>query len=136
MNNEDKQYETIAPYDRIYGRVKASNDCLMTKPSTVRVAEFTGRTETFVVQSARTSELGEASGDYIFVERMDADGVTRIAMPPKVVNAIISQHDSLTTKRRRIIGKRSAKERMDRGELPGFHKNFVKKPKRPSKEVQ
>lgn len=113
MDNDN----TIQKYDRIRGGLHGV--ALFTKPSTIRnIQTITGRAETFVVETARHEELG----DYIFVECVDETGVTRLCLPPKVANAIASQRDSLTTRRRSIAGKRIAKERKDRGELPGFMK--------------
>lgn len=108
---------TIAKYDRTRGQLEGV--ALFTRPSTIRVVQaITGKTETFVVETGRREDLG----DFIFVECMDETGVTRLALPPKVANAIAAQRDSLTARRRSIAGKRVAKERMDRGELPGFMK--------------
>ena len=109
------QYDTINKYDRLYGGMREVG--LMTKPSAVKVTEsITGRSETFVVQTARHAE----SGDYIFIERMDENGVTRIVLPPKVAKAIASHRNALTARRRSIHSKAAAKARKDRGELPGF----------------
>lgn len=106
----------ISKYDRLRGSLHEV--ALFTKPSTIKnVQNLTGESETFVVETARYDELG---GDYIFVECVDKGGVVRLALPPKVANAIASQRESLTSRRRSITAKRVARERMDRGELPGF----------------
>jgi len=118
----DQPDSTISKYDRVYGGLQGVS--LFTKPSTVKHVQYlTGRTETFVIQTARHEELG----DFVFIECMDESGVTRLALPPKVANLIASQRDSLTTRRRSIAGKRIAKERADRGELPGFMRSKKKK---------
>jgi hypothetical protein len=114
MNENDN---TIKKYDKLYGSLQSDNNTVTTKPSTVRNVLFTGETETFVIQTARNDERG---GDHIFIECMDANGVIRICLPPKVANAAASQRDSLTTKRRSIAGKVRAQAMKDRGELPGF----------------
>jgi hypothetical protein len=108
---------TLTKYDRMRGQLNEM--ALFTKPSTVRsVQSITGKTETFVIETCRHDDLG----DFIFIECMDEVGVTRLALPPKVANAIAAQRDSLTTRRRSIASKRIAKERKERGELPGFMK--------------
>ena len=109
--------ETIDKYDRLYG---AMHDvALLTKPSTVKLVQpLTGKTETFVIQTARH----EDSGDYIFLERMDENGVTRVAIPPKVANLIASQRESLTKRRRSISSRAAMKARMDAGEVIGFRR--------------
>jgi hypothetical protein len=73
---------------------------------------ITGKTETFLVETARHEELG----DTVFIEMMDDQGVTRMALPPRVANAIAAQRDSLTTRRRSRAAKAltQAKERTRR----------------------
>jgi hypothetical protein len=111
MNDNDN---TISKYDRLRGGVNG----LFTKPSTIKVVqEITSKTETFVVETGRDDERG---GDFVFIECVDETGVTRLALPPRVANAIASQRESLTSRRRSLAGKRLAKERKDRGEVPGF----------------
>lgn len=108
---------SISKYDRLYGSSKQVG--MMTKPSTIKLVEsVTGRSETFIVQTARHED-----GDRIFVECVDENGsVIRLALPFKVANAIAAQRDSLTARRRSIASKAQAKARKDRGELPGFMK--------------
>lgn len=107
---------TISKYDRLRGNLH--DVALFTRPSTIKsVQTITGKSETFVVETARQEEVG----DYIFVECIDENGTTtRLALPPKVANAIASQRDSLTARRRSIAARKLARERMERGEVPGF----------------
>jgi hypothetical protein len=108
---EDNQ---ISKYDRLRGRLQGI--ALWSKPSTIKNTEsLTGRSETFIIETAR-HELG----DYVFLECVSDGDVVRLALPPKVANAIASQRDALTTRRRSITGRRLAKERAERGEVPGF----------------
>lgn len=95
----------IPKYDRLIGNLK--DVALFTKPSTVKNHQtLTGQAETFIVQTARTEDLG----DYIFIEAIDeATTVTRLALPPKVADAIAAQRASLTTRRRKAAAKRRAK---------------------------
>jgi hypothetical protein len=108
---------TINKYDRLYGGLH--DVALFTKPSTIKsVTTLTGRTETFVIQSCRHEDVG----DYIFVECMDESGVTRLALPPKVANAIAAQRESLTKRRRSIASRVAMRARMDAGEVITFKK--------------
>jgi len=108
--NEDKQ---VSKYDRLRGNLEGV--ALFTKPSTIRnVEQITGKTETFVVETGRHDELG----DFVFVECMDETGVTRLALPPKVANAIASQRDSLSKRRRSMASRRAMRLRMDKGFKP------------------
>ena len=109
---------TISKYDRIRGGMQGV--ALFTKPSTIKnVQNITGESETFVIETCRHAEMG----DFIFVEMVDKAGVIRVALPPKAADAIASQRDSLSSRRRSIASKAVAKARKDRGELPGFMKN-------------
>lgn len=116
------QDHTISKYDRLRGSMQ--NVALFVKrPTTIKnVESITGKSETFIVETCRHEELG----DYIFIEILDEGNPVRVALPPRVCNAISSQKDSLTKTRRRIAGKAQAKIRKDRGELPGFMKARTK----------
>lgn len=96
-NNNNDTIQTITKYDRLRGGLIGVG--MFTKPSTIRNVEtVSGKAETFVVETCRYEERG---GDFIFVECMDENQtVTRVALPPKVANAIASQRDSLTKRRR------------------------------------
>ncbi len=114
MDNDHR----ISKYDRLRGGLQ--DIALFTKPSTIKnVQSITGESETFVIETCRYEDHG---GDYIFIEAVAQEGVIRLALPPKVANAIASQRDSLTSRRRSIAAKRTARARMERGELPGFMK--------------
>jgi hypothetical protein len=105
----------ISKYDRLYGALRDVS--IYTKPSTIQNVDLTGRAETFIVQTMRHEERG----DTIFVQCLDENAnVIRLALPPKVANAIASQKDALTARRRSSSAKAVARARMERGELPGF----------------
>jgi hypothetical protein len=108
----------IAKYDRIRGALEGV--ALFCKQSTIRtITQLTGKSETFVVETGRHAE----QGDYIFVECVDEEQkVTRLCLPPKVANAIASQRESLSAKRRSIAAKHNMKERMANGFVPNFTK--------------
>jgi hypothetical protein len=101
----------IDNYDRTYGSLMDVS--FRTKPSTIEYPEpVTGRVETYVIQTCRHAE----NGDYIFVKRMDGNGVVRLALPPDVARVIASQRDSLTKRRRSAVSKRVMRERMASGD--------------------
>lgn len=121
--NEQQDVVTVGKFDRIRGGLQGV--ALFTKPSTIKtVQNITGKSESFIVESARFDELG---GDFIFIEMVDEAGVVRIALPPKVANTIAAQRDSLTARRRSAAGKRQAAARKEAGILPGFMKGKAKK---------
>lgn len=95
-DNNSNMSETITKYDRIRGGMVGIG--ITTKPSTVRnVAFLSGKAETFIVETIRDQERG---GDFIFVECLDETGDTRLALPPRVADAIARQRESLTKKSR------------------------------------
>jgi hypothetical protein len=103
MPNDPGDY-TVSKYDRLRGNLHGI--ALFTKPSTVKnIEQITGRAETFVIETCRRDDLG---GDFIFVECVDETGVTRLALPPKVANAVASQRDALTKRSRSRAAKRRA----------------------------
>jgi hypothetical protein len=112
MNDERNDY-TIPKYNRIRGGLNA----VFTRPTSFKVVQETvGLSETYTIETGR-----DESGDHCFVERVDENTtVTRIYLPPKVLNAIQRQRDSLTARARSRRGKEAAQARKDRGELPGF----------------
>ena len=61
-------------------------------------------------------------GDTIFLETISAEGSIRIAIPPKVAEAIARQRDSLTDKSRSKAAKATAADRKARGVVPAFMK--------------
>ena len=104
---------TVSLYDRVRGGLDGA--AVFTKPSTVKHTEvLTGKSETYIVETARHHELG----DTIFVECMNADGLVRIALPPKVANAIARQRNALTDQIRSREARRVAKERKEAGHIP------------------
>ena len=111
---------TISRYDRTRGNLEGV--ALFTKPSTIKNVEILpGKAATYIVETARLED-----GDTVFVECLDDTGVTRLALPPRVANAIAAQRDALSARRRSIAAKALAKQRKDRGELPGFMRKAVK----------
>jgi len=112
---EDTQ--TVSKYDRIRGGLH--NVALFTKPSTIKnVQAITGKSETYVVETARY----EDQGDTIFIEALDENGLTRLALPPKVANAIAAQRDALTRRRRSMVSRAVMKARIAAGEAIGFQR--------------
>lgn len=118
---------TISIYDRMRGGLQGV--AMFTKPTTLQTVEpVTGKAVTFIVETARQSvdEGNNKQGDTIFVQCMNEDGVVRLALPPKVANAIARQRESLTARARSKAAQIVAKARKERGELPGFLRNKKK----------
>jgi hypothetical protein len=122
MDKPTEQYQTIDKYSRKLGGLQ--HVALFTKPSTIQTVEsLTGAAETYVLKTARYEEDG---GDYLFIERMDESGVTRIYLPPKATDIVARHRESLTKRRRSDAGKRRAAEMKRLGIQPGFMKNKKK----------
>lgn len=119
--NEQPQYRSVDKYDRMMGALANLPDVTHTKPSTIQtLSPLIGEAQTFIVQTYRQSEVG----DTVFLQYVDADKAVRLVLPPKAVEAICRQRDSLSTTNRRkaasATGKRLAAERKARGEQPAF----------------
>ena len=109
-----EQYETVNKFDRAYAGLQDGNG-LSTKPTTIENVALTGETETFIVQTIRNEK-----GDHTIIKFVDKEGVKRLILPPRVVNTIVRQRDSLSTRARSNASKAVAQARSDRGELPAF----------------
>jgi len=106
-------------FDRLIGSLHGLPDVVNSKPSTIRaIVPLIGASQTFIVQTYRQKD----TGDTIFLECVDVDGSFRLAIPPKVADAIARQREALTTKIRSRIAKQQAQERKDRGEIPFLRK--------------
>lgn len=117
-------YKTVDKFDRAFGSLIDLPDATKTLPTTVTMSvPFIGEAQQFTVQTVRHADTG---GDWVFLTYVDASGFVRLVIPPKAVNAIIRQRDSLTTQVRRRVGRASAAARKARGELPGFMKGKAK----------
>jgi hypothetical protein len=58
---------------------------------------------------------------------VDANGATRIVIPPQAAEVIARQRDALSTKNRKKAGREQAAARKARGELPAFLKSKKKR---------
>jgi len=106
-------------FDRLLGSLEGLPDVVCTKPATIRATvPILGSAQTYIVQTYRQRE----QGDTIFLECVSADGSLRLAIPPKIAEAIARQRDALTDKARSKAAKAAAQERMERGERPAFLK--------------
>jgi hypothetical protein len=88
-----------------------------TQPTTLDLQDDYGNLQTFIVRSVKSDQ-----GDTVFVQRVTADSVLRVFLPPRVLATVDRQRDTLVTKVRRRHGKRLADERKARGEQPAFTK--------------
>jgi hypothetical protein len=92
---------------------------LASTPSTIReVQQITGKVTTYVVECVKHDELGV----FAFIEMVDEQGVTRMALTPKVVAELNRQQEALTARARSTAAKALAKQRKDVGILPGSMK--------------
>jgi hypothetical protein len=104
-------------FDRLIGALHGLPDVTVARPSTIRtLSPLIGAAQTFIVQTYRQKD----SGDTIFIECVSGEGSFRLAIPPKVSEAIARQRESLATKTRSKAAKAVAQERKERGEVPAF----------------
>jgi hypothetical protein len=81
-----------------------------TQPSVMQDVDFYGNATSFIVQTVRWAE-----GTTVFLQQINAQGSARYVLPPKVVQLILRQQDSVSTMVRRRHGKRLAAERRASG---------------------
>lgn len=116
MADQQQQAPPRTAYAIMAGSLANRPDVTRTAPSTIRIVQpMIGDPQTYMIETVR-----DESGDTIFVEYADSQGLVRIALPPSVANRIAQQRDALTTKVRKKIGKQQAAERKARGEQPAF----------------
>ena len=111
--------EPIAPdtFDRMIGALDGLPDVTTTRPSTVQsITPMIGRSQTFVIQTYRQRD----TGDYVFLQLVDAEGRARLVIPPAAADAIARQRDAITTLVRRRQGKANAANRAAQGLAPAF----------------
>jgi hypothetical protein len=107
-------------FDRLLGGLQRLPDVVHTKPATIRaMVPILGSAQTFIVQTYRQRE----QGDTIFLDCVSADGSLRLAIPPKIADAIARQREALTDKARSKAAKAIAQERKERGEKLAFLNN-------------
>lgn len=116
----------------VFDRTRGGLDGVATfaRATTIKTVEsVTGLALTFTVETARhelkDGKLLQADedarfGDTIFLECISLEGVTRIALPPRVAACIASQRDSLTARRRSAAGRARAQADKAAGKVPGF----------------
>lgn len=109
----------ITLFDRMIGDLHGLPDTTASKLSTItNVTAMTGEAQTFIVQTYRQRERG----DTIFLQSVSAEGSYRIAIPPRVADAIARQRESLGSTIRSRTAKEKMKERMASGWRPSFKK--------------
>lgn len=98
-----------------YSRIRAGLNATFTKATTFKVTDPNiGLSETYTVETGRDEQ-----GDHCFVELVDeGTTVTRIYLPPKVVNAIARQRSALSLTIRRRDSRQRAHQRMANGWKP------------------
>lgn len=128
MKNEPQQYKTVDKFDRLMGALAGLPDVAKVKPSPlVTLSPLIGETQTFIVETWRQKE----TGDFIFLQYIDADRSLRIVIPPEVASTIARQREALTTKVRKKVARDQAAARKARGEVPAFLKGKRRKPHTP-----
>lgn len=118
MSNEqssNQQYDTVDPFDRLYGALVGLPDVVASREATITVADL-ATASTWIVQTIRQRE----TGDTVFVQRVDKAGAIRVAFPPAVAEAIARQRDTLATKARAKVARQLAAERRHAGIPSGF----------------
>jgi hypothetical protein len=116
----------VDKFDRLMGELAKLPDVTHCKASTVvAVTPLIGATMTFIIQSFRQIQRDgddSKSKDTVFLQYVDDAGAIRLVIPHEAIAVIIRQHDSLTAKVRKRVGKETAAARKARSEVLGFQK--------------
>lgn len=132
---DQQEYQTVDAFDRQLGQLTGLPDSNHTKATTIVISNMV-ETATYIVQTYRVRDKGESTvsrlnsqiiGDTIFVQRVDKEGADRLALPPRVAEAIARQRDALTDKSRSAAAKTVAAERKAAGIQPAFLKTKKRK---------
>jgi hypothetical protein len=103
------------PFEIALNQVLGHPDGAHTDPVVKMAVDFYGNACSYIVQTVKWAE-----GNTVFITQVNASGSARYTLPPKVVEAILRQLDSVTTMVRRRHGKRLAEQRMASGDKPVF----------------
>lgn len=124
----DDQPRRVDHFDRILGQIDGMPNVQSARPSTVTtVMPIIGQAQTYVVQTYKDPD----EGFIVFLQRVDSEGGIRVAIPPKVANAIYRQRDALVKASRRQTG-RDRWARMSHAEREAHVDRLAKaRPKKP-----
>lgn len=102
-------------FDRLLGALQGLPDVTESRPTTVQTIQpLLGTSQTYIIRTWRQIDRGTdktRGQDTIFIECVKATGSFRIALPPRVAEAIARQRDSLTGKTRSKAARANAAER-------------------------
>lgn len=101
-------------YDDARSKLDGLPDVVMVKPSTIRVTNAYGRSETYILQTFRQLKVG----DTIFLEIHTGEANLRLKLPPEISKAIARQYDALSGRARSKSAKAEAARRKEEGIVP------------------
>ena len=116
-------------YDRLLGALDGLPGVTTTKPATIEtITPLLGTSQTFIVRTFRQTHQDddgktERSEYTIFLKYVEGTTATKLAVPPRVAEAIARQRDSLATQARTRAAKRAAATR----KASGFVSTFTRK---------
>jgi hypothetical protein len=103
-------------FDRLLGALQGLPDVTESRPATIQTIQpLLGTSQTYIIRTWRQIDRGGDKAtrglDTIFIECVSAAGSFRIALPPKVADAIARQRDALSAKTRSKAARANAAER-------------------------
>lgn len=102
-------------FDRLLGALQGLPDVTESRPATIQTIQpLLGTSQTYIIRTWRQIDRGADKSrgqDTIFIECVKASGSFRIALPPKVAEAIARQRETLTGKTRSKAARANAAER-------------------------
>jgi hypothetical protein len=116
------------PFEITLSNLLGHPDGAHTEPAVRQDVDFYGNASSYIVQTVKW-----AQGTTVFVQVMNGTRPARYTLPPKVMELILRQQDSVTTMVRRRHGKRLAEERRALGHRPVFTAAMREKARRTRK---
>lgn len=109
--------DTPIPQDEYSRLLRGANDNpgALHGHSTINRQDFYGNAETWVVHTA----VHDGGDCLVFLQRVGADGSTRIVLPPEVTRALARQRDQISEQAKRRGGHRLIALRKQRGDVLG-----------------
>jgi|PlaIllAssembly_1097288.scaffolds.fasta_scaffold644353_3 hypothetical protein len=118
-------------FDLAFGSLEGRPGVTMTRPTTVvSTLPIVGTAQTFIIQTARSKDEGNEKAQpqfTTFVQYVDADGNTRLVMPPAVTEVMARQREALAGRARVKAARTAAATRKERGIVPAFLKGKKKR---------
>ena len=99
--------------DRVRGSIDGDPELLSSRGTVKVVIPLVDHVSTYVVETCR-----DDTGSHGFIEAFTPEGMVRLYLPPKVMQALYRQEESIAKRARRVRGQRAAETARRKGVIP------------------